>query len=282
MWWWRVSPLWKRWKAGHYNMCSLPSLPGSTAGCVNLDDACTVIELETSWLCLCGDGHNIETPSSPRQVATTIRPMDVVKQKWVWSNNEFVQFFLQVATAWTGGPWFQSTWVNDDYAQLRSFGFIYPVGDLLRFGTKACALCKLWHHSYEQWTDIREPVLVLGPDACSTLTITNYFVQAAETGRYFITDDIITPDFAATYDAFSGSIFKWATALAAAAPQPIPVDDSGWCNLSTRTWSPAGLGLNPARRLRGKTSPVMLNRLWCQHRSHVGKWFLMCSKILAE
>jgi len=92
--------------------------------------------------------------------------------------------------------------VNDDYAQLRSFGFIYPVGDLLRFGTKACALCKLWHHSYEQWTDIREPVLVLGPDACSTLTITNYFVQAAETGRYFITDDIITPDFAATYDAF--------------------------------------------------------------------------------
>ena len=110
----RVSPLRKRWKAGHYNMCSLP-LPGSTAGCVNLDDACTVIELETSWLCLCGDGHNIETPSSPRQVATTIRPMDVVKQNWVWSNHQFVQFFLQVATAWTGGPWFQSTWVNDDY-----------------------------------------------------------------------------------------------------------------------------------------------------------------------
>jgi hypothetical protein len=48
-------------------------------------------------------------------------------------------------------------------AQLRACG--YPVGDLLRFGTRAFALRKWWQHRYEQWRDIREPVLVLGPGA---------------------------------------------------------------------------------------------------------------------
>ena len=75
-------------------------------------------------------------------------------------------------------------------AQLRSFG--YPVGVLLRFGTKAYAMRKWWQHRYEQWCDIREEVVVLCPNACSTLTSTNYFGQAVETGRYFFTDDVIT------------------------------------------------------------------------------------------
>ena len=71
----------------------------------------------------------------------------------------------------------------------------------MKFGTQAFAIRKWWQHRYEQWRDIREPVLVLGPDACSTLTSTNYFVQAIDTGRYFFTADVITPDLEATEDA---------------------------------------------------------------------------------
>ena len=71
--------------------------------------------------------------------------------------------------------------------QLRALG--YPVGDLLQFGTQAFALRKWWHHRYEQWRDIRELAIALGPDACSTLTTTNYFLQAVESGRYFFRRD---------------------------------------------------------------------------------------------
>jgi len=49
-------------------------------------------------------------------------------------------------------------------AQLRACG--YAAGDLLKFGTQAFALRKWWQSRYDEWRDIREPVLVLGPDAC--------------------------------------------------------------------------------------------------------------------
>ena len=45
---------------------------------------------------------------------------------------------------------------------------------------------------------------MLGPDACSTLTSTNYFVQSIDTGKYFFTADVITPDFEATEAAVLG------------------------------------------------------------------------------
>ena len=145
-------------------------------------------------------------------------------------------------------------------AQLRSFG--YPVGDLLRFGTKAYALRKWWQHRYEQWRDIREPVVILGPDACSTLTTTNYFVQAIDSGRYFFTNDVITPDFAATEEAVLGPAAGDPAAHAvAAAPRPILPDDAIYLPERDEISHPAGLALQPARRLRSKTSPAMLHRL---------------------
>ena len=145
-------------------------------------------------------------------------------------------------------------------AQLRSFG--YPVGDLLRFGTKAYALRKWWQHRYEQWRDIREPVMILGPDACSTLTTTNYFVQAIDSGRYFFTNDVITPDFAATEEAiFEPVVDDPAAHAVAVAPRPILPDDAIYLPERDEISHPAGLALQPARRLRGKTSPAMLHRL---------------------
>ena len=143
-------------------------------------------------------------------------------------------------------------------AQLRVCG--YPVGDLLRFGTRVFALRKWWQHRYEQWRDIREPVLVLGPDACSTLTSTNYFVQAIDSGRYFFTADIITVDFAAA----DGAVLNQEDpqpGVDPAAPRPIAAADEIYLPERDEQSQPAGLDLQPARRLRSKTSPAMLHRL---------------------
>ena len=147
-------------------------------------------------------------------------------------------------------------------AQLRSVG--YPVGDLLKFGTRAYALRKWWHNQYEPWRDVREEVVVLGPDACSTLTTTNYFVQAVESGRYFFTDDAINLDNVA---AVPGALAEAQAqveqpAVAAVAPLPnaaaqVPVYLPERDDVSR----PAGIDINPGRRLRQKTAPAMLNRL---------------------
>lgn len=94
------------------------------------------------------------------------------------------------------------------------------------------------------------------------------FVQAVETGRYFFfTDDVITPDFAGTYDAVMAHPAQDQPAPAAGAPQPLldapqPIqqDDAIYLPERDDVSHPAGLDLNPAHRLRGKTSPAMLNR----------------------
>ena len=147
-------------------------------------------------------------------------------------------------------------------AQLRSVG--YPVGELLQFGTRAYALRKWWQHRYEQWRDVRESVIVLGPDACSTLTSTNYFVQAIDSGRYFFTDDVLVPDFEAAAEyaqaQLPGEHPDGQPAVAAVAPRPA---DDGAIYLPERdeTSRPAGLSITPPRRLHGKTSPAMLHQL---------------------
>ena len=143
-------------------------------------------------------------------------------------------------------------------AQLRTCG--YPVGDLLKFGTQAFALRKWWQSRYDQWRDIREPVLVLGPDACSTLTSTNYFVQSIDTGRYFFTADVITPDFTATESAVLGQDDAQ-LADEVAAPRPQGDDNAIYLPERDEVSRPAGMDLQPARRLTGKTRPAMLHRL---------------------
>ena len=139
-------------------------------------------------------------------------------------------------------------------SQLRALG--YPVGELLQFGTQAFALRKWWHHRYEQWRDIREQVTVLGPDACSTLTTTNYFVQAVETGRYFFTDDVVVPNFAAIDDAHQDQQQDAQHADdGAAAPLPNganPLDI--YLPERDEQSRPLGFGAAPARRLRQKTA----------------------------
>ena len=143
-------------------------------------------------------------------------------------------------------------------AQLRGCG--YPVGDLLKFGTQAYALRKWWQDNHEEWADTRQPVLVLGPDACSTLTSTNYFVQSIDTGKYFFTADVITPDFEATEAAVLGQNAEQ-PAHAGAAPRPIGVDNAIYLPERDEASRPAGMDLQPARRLRGKTKPALLHRL---------------------
>ena len=46
--------------------------------------------------------------------------------------------------------------------QLKTLG--WPVGRLLRFGAKAFALRKSWQSRYAPWRDVREEVIILGPD----------------------------------------------------------------------------------------------------------------------
>ena len=76
--------------------------------------------------------------------------------------------------------------------QLSILG--WPVGRLLRFGAKAFALRKSWQSRYAPWREVREEVIVLGPDVYSSLTNTGYYVQSVTTNRCFFTDDIIIPE----------------------------------------------------------------------------------------
>eukprot|EP00435_Cladocopium_sp_Y103_P007195 s4968_g2.t1 len=146
-------------------------------------------------------------------------------------------------------------------AQLRAVG--YPVGELLQFGTRAYALRKWWQHRYEQWRDVRESVIVLGPDACSTLTSTNYFVQAIDSGRYFFTDDVMVPDFEAIAEYAQahqpGEQPDGQPAVAAVAPRPAD-DRAIYLPERDEISRPAGLSITPPRRLHGKTSPAMCQR----------------------
>ena len=64
----------------------------------------------------------------------------------------------------------------------------------LRFGAKAFALRKSWQSRYAPWREVREEVIVLGPDVYSSLTNTGYYVQSVTTNRCFFTDDIIIPE----------------------------------------------------------------------------------------
>ena len=76
--------------------------------------------------------------------------------------------------------------------QLNALG--WPVGRLLKFGAKAYALRKSWQSRYAPWREVREQVIILGPDVYSSLTNTGYYVQSVTTGRCFFTDDIIIPE----------------------------------------------------------------------------------------
>ena len=75
--------------------------------------------------------------------------------------------------------------------QLRSLGF--PIGPLLRFGSRAYALKKSWQDRYQPWREIRDEVVVLGPALQSSMTTTSYYVQSLETKRFFYTDDVVVP-----------------------------------------------------------------------------------------
>ena len=68
-----------------------------------------------------------------------------------------------------------------------------PAAPLLKFGTRAFALKKSWQDRYHPWRDTREEVIVMGPDKCSSLTTTNYYVKSVATGRFFFTDDVVEP-----------------------------------------------------------------------------------------
>eukprot|EP00435_Cladocopium_sp_Y103_P014795 s1755_g3.t1 len=46
---------------------------------------------------------------------------------------------------------------------------------------------------YTQWRDVREAVIVMGPDKFSSLTTTSYYVRSLSTGKFFYTDDVVQP-----------------------------------------------------------------------------------------
>ena len=81
---------------------------------------------------------------------------------------------------------------------------------------------------------MREEVVVMGPDRCSSLTTTNYYVQSVATGRFFFTDDVVQPT-----------------------STPDPVEPPGEPNVFLpERQHPGPLLLDgvPTRRLRGKTA----------------------------
>ena len=123
--------------------------------------------------------------------------------------------------------------------QLNHAG--WPVGRLLRFGSKAYALKKSWQDRYAQWRDCREEVVVWGPAEGSSITTTTYYVKSTATERCFYTDDVVIPaddGMNAAVDAGpGGEVLPY-----------LPERDDGHAQPLFRD------GL-PARRLRSKTAP---------------------------
>ena len=123
--------------------------------------------------------------------------------------------------------------------QLNQAG--WPVGKLLRFGSKAYALKKSWQDRYAQWRDCREEVVVWGPAEGSSITTTTYYVKAIATERCFYTDDVVIPaddGMNAAVDAGpGGEVLPY-----------LPERDGGQAQPLFRD------GV-PARRLRSKTAP---------------------------
>ena len=123
--------------------------------------------------------------------------------------------------------------------QLNHAG--WPVGKLLRFGSKAYALKKSWQDRYAQWRDCREEVVVWGPAEGSSITTTTYYVKAIATERCFYTDDVVIPaddGMNAAVDAGpGGEVLPY-----------LPERDEGHAQPLFRD------GV-PTRRLRSKTAP---------------------------
>ena len=76
--------------------------------------------------------------------------------------------------------------------QLNQLG--WPTGPLLRFGTKAFAVRKSWKNRYEDWRQVRESIVVLGPDPHSSISSPSYYVKSLEDGKFFYTDDVVIPE----------------------------------------------------------------------------------------
>ena len=123
--------------------------------------------------------------------------------------------------------------------QLNQAG--WPVGKLLRFGSKAYALKKSWQDRYAQWRDCREEVVVWGPAEGSSITTTTYYVKAIATERCFYTDDVVIPaddGMNAAVDAGpGGEVLPYLPERDERQAQPLFCDGV------------------PARRLRSKTAP---------------------------
>ena len=123
--------------------------------------------------------------------------------------------------------------------QLNHAG--WPVGKLLRFGSKAYALKKSWQDRYAQWRDCREEVVVWGPAEGSSITTTTYYVKAVATERCFYTDDVVIPaddGMNAAVDAGpGGEVLPYLPERVEGQAQPLFRDGV------------------PTRRLRSKTAP---------------------------
>ena len=137
--------------------------------------------------------------------------------------------------------------------QLGQLG--WPTGPLLRFGTKAYAVRKSWKHRYQDWRQVRESIVVLGPDPNSSLSSPSYYVKSLEDGKFFYTDDVVVPE----------------TELPAAQPAEPPL------YLVERGSEPLPLEWQnePRRRLRGKQAAPVLSMLHIEGETQLMKCFPM-------
>eukprot|EP00435_Cladocopium_sp_Y103_P018479 s2475_g4.t1 len=128
--------------------------------------------------------------------------------------------------------------------QLQRVG--WPAAPMLNFGCRAFALRKSWQERYSQWRDAREEIIVMGPDKCSSLTTTSYYVRSVSTGKFFFTDDVIKPPEDAPL-----------------AVPDLPYEDQPVIYLEERGDQPNPVPWTgvPTRRLRGKTTVPAIQSL---------------------
>ena len=144
--------------------------------------------------------------------------------------------------------------------QLNQLG--WPTGPLLRFGTKAFAVRKSWKNRYEDWRQVRESIVVLGPDPHSSLSSPSYYVKSLEDGKFFYTDDVVIPE----KDLPAANPAEPPLYLLERGHEPRPAI---WDNV-------------PTRRLRGKQPGPVVSMLHIEGEARLMKCFPMAFEPRAD
>ena len=131
-------------------------------------------------------------------------------------------------------------------------------GDLLKFGTQAFALRKWWQDNHEEWGETRQPVLGAWTRCLQYADFHKLFCAVHRHGQITSSRPMSSP---LTLRRRRRQFLENNKLMKVLLRRPIGADNAIYLPERDEVSRPAGMDLQPARRLRGKTKPAMLHRL---------------------